>query len=111
MDVVVIDIELLYTYVLIKIGPTGVGKTELVCRVKQEQKALFCNLFLYVCCGVLITVAWLCFSFLKAKQISDFLFHDSNAMTRIDMSEYMEKFSVRYIGDLFALIILYRIVH
>jgi len=30
-----------------------------------------------------------------AKQICEFLFHDSNAMTRIDMSEYMEKFSVR----------------
>jgi len=29
-----------------------------------------------------------------AKQICEFLFHDSNAMTRIDMSEYMEKFSV-----------------
>ena len=45
-------------------GPTGVGKTEVV------------------------------------KALSEYLFHDSNAMTRIDMSEYMEQHSVsRLIGS------------
>jgi len=33
------------------------------------------------------------------KQLAEFLFHNPNAMVRIDMSEYMEKFSVsRLIG-------------
>ena len=45
-------------------GPTGVGKTEVV------------------------------------KALAEYLFHDSNAMTRIDMSEYMEQHSVaRLIGS------------
>lgn len=45
------------------LGPTGVGKTELV------------------------------------KQLANFLFHSESAMVRIDMSEYMERFSVtRLVG-------------
>eukprot|EP01119_Soliformovum_irregulare_P001130 TRINITY_DN1083_c0_g1_i1.p1 TRINITY_DN1083_c0_g1~~TRINITY_DN1083_c0_g1_i1.p1 ORF type:complete len:801 (+),score=242.36 TRINITY_DN1083_c0_g1_i1:210-2405(+) len=36
---------------------------------------------------------------LLCKKLSEFLFHDPNAMVRIDMSEYMEKFSVsRLVG-------------
>jgi ATP-dependent Clp protease ATP-binding subunit ClpB len=72
------------------LGPTGVGYVFITSVTASFYQILFHFLIILL---IFDSKTELC------KQLSDFLFFDKNAMTRIDMSEYMERFSVsRLIG-------------
>lgn len=82
--------------VFLLLGSTGVG----VC---VWIAYLFYRLYMYTSCGVRSpythTVNTIVGKTELSKAVTEFMFQDAAAMTRVDMSEYMERFSVsRLIG-------------